>query len=134
MRFFCLVVLSFSVVGCKVPQGTNVQTSGVGLHVQPFGASPAAPRLSLGSVAHSFSLPAPLDAGPTLNRVQISTAGIADHTATIAQGGVGRELDFAGDVLPDSLEALHSPMQAAWAPPSLSPSDAVVDSEATAKW
>ena len=103
MQRLTITLVALAAFGCRVPPGTNVQTSGVGVHLSPFGASPAAPKVSVGSIAHSYSTPAPLDAGPTLNRVQIAAAGISDHTATIAQGGVGRELDFARQCAPGTV-------------------------------
>lgn len=93
--------------GCQIPPGTQAATSGLGLVAEPLGSAPQAPKLHVGSVATQYSTPTPADAGPSMNRVQLVAPSI-DHTATVTSGAVGRELEAAGDVLPRSLEALHS--------------------------
>jgi len=113
MHVLSRVALALSVVfvaGCKIADGTNVQTSGVGAVFEPLGSSPSAPRVSIGSIANSYSTPAPADAGPTLNRVGVNVRGMSiDHTATIAQGPIGEQLEAAGESLPDVLDKLHPP-------------------------
>lgn len=108
--------------GCRIPDGTNVTTSGVGLIVEPFGSAPQAPKAAVGSFSNSFSLPAPAEAGPTINRIQVRAPGV-DHTSTVTQGPVGQEMQAAGDVLPKSLEALHGPGPALFPGRTVDPGD-----------
>ncbi|NOX56526.1 MAG: hypothetical protein GXP27_19200 [Planctomycetes bacterium] len=103
--FFCAVLAA---AGCTIPPGANVQTSGVGLRAEPLGSAPQAPKLAIGSFSSSYSLPAPVDAGPTLNRVGVQVRGLSiDHTATIAQGPIGEQIQAAGPHLTEALQALH---------------------------
>ena len=108
--------------GCQIPAGTNATLSGVGLLAEPFGSSPAAPKLAVGSFSQTFSLPAPKDAGPTLNRVQVSGPGI-ESVSTISQGPVGQEMKAAGDVLPATLKALHGTGSSGFPIPELGPEE-----------
>ena len=102
----CAIVIVL-LAGCQIPVGTNAALSGVGVILEPLGSSPVAPKLTLGTISQTFSLPAPSDAGPTLNRTQIIGPAGLDQVTTISQGPVGQEMKAAGDVLPATLKALH---------------------------